>query len=163
MIVRRADVDDAAAIAAVHTRTWLVAYDGIVDRALMEERIPGREDRWRATLTDGTPTWVAVEDATIVGFCTAAQCRDEDAGPHVGEIWALYVDPAAEGRGAGRALMDTAVEALREAGLEEVTLWVFEANAAGRGFYERMGWVHDAAAGVSADLWAPEVRYRRTI
>jgi RimJ/RimL family protein N-acetyltransferase len=44
-------------------------------------------------------------------------------------------------------------------------LWVFEANAAARGFYERLGWTPDGAAKPFAIGGAVpvELRYRRRL
>ncbi|MFD5657299.1 GNAT family N-acetyltransferase [Streptomyces hirsutus] len=50
------------------------------------------------------------------------------------EIGGLFVDPRAQGRGVGRALVEHAAT-LRG----ELRLGVFEANARARGFYELMG------------------------
>ena len=160
MRIRPATVDDAEAIAGVQSRTWFVAYDGIVDRRVMEERAADRPQRWRGHLADGTPTWVAESGATVLGIMSAGPSRDPDAPEGTGELWMLYVDPEAQGRGVGRALLGEAVGVWRQRGFAQATLWVFEANAKARGFYERQGWELDVPAGVRDDPWAPEVRYQ---
>jgi hypothetical protein len=43
--------------------------------------------------------------------------------------------------------MEDALDGLRAAGFATATLWVLEANARGRGFYEHMGWVPDGVRG----------------
>jgi ribosomal protein S18 acetylase RimI-like enzyme len=161
--IRAATVQDADAIADVQSRTWFAAYDGIVDRAVMEQRAADRPARWRGHLAQGTPTWLAEDASTPVGIMSAGPSRDDDATIRTGELWMIYVAPEAQGRGVGRALMDEAIAQLRAQAFTEATLWVFEANAAARGFYERLGWHHDTAAGVRPDPWAPEVRYRRLL
>ena len=161
MRIRPATVDDAEAIAGVQSRTWFVAYDGIVDRRVMEERAADRPQRWRGHLADGTPTWVAESGAAVLGIMSAGPSRDPDAPEGTGELWMLYVDPEAQGRGAGRGLLAEAVAVWRGAGFVRATLWVFGANVRARGFYERLGWTRDLSAGVKDDPWAPEVRYQR--
>ena len=52
--------------------------------------------------------WVWEESGHILGF-SASDTRD-------GTIWALFVDPACERRGIGRALLAAACETLRCAG-----------------------------------------------
>jgi L-amino acid N-acyltransferase YncA len=162
VIVRRATVDDAAAIADVQSRTWLDAYAGIVAREKLVERIAGREDVWRKRLGDGLLMWVAQDARGVVGIASAGRSRDASAADDVGEVQMIYVAPEAQGAGAGRALLDRAVTQLRDEGFASATLWVFEANTAGRGFYEHLGWALEDGE-VHEDLWAPEVRYRRTL
>jgi len=74
--------------------------------------------------------WVAELDGAIVGFSYAA--RD-------GSIWALFVDPAREGLGAGRQLLRLAVEWLFEIGHDEVRLGT-QANMRADRFYAAQGW-----------------------
>lgn len=71
-----------------------------------------------------TENWVAVEGEEIVGFLSLL-------GEEVG---AIFVHPSYWGQGAGRALMDKAVE-LRGS----LTLDVFEENKTGRAFYDKYG------------------------
>ena len=83
----------------------------------------------------------------------------------LGEVWAIYVDPEAQRRGVGRALMAAATRGLADHGFREAVLWVFEANAPARAFYERLGWAPDGAAkplaiGGAAPI---ELRYRRRL
>lgn len=59
-------------------------------------------------------TWVCEEDGDILGFSSA------DGGDAT--IWALFVDPAHERRGAGRLLLARAVEWLWQRGAAEVRL-----------------------------------------
>lgn len=58
----------------------------------------------------------------------------------------LHIDllPEAQGRGAGRALMDTYLAALRAAGVPRVHLGMGAANTAARAFYDRLGF-HEIA------------------
>ena len=56
-----------------------------------------------------------------------------------GEVTRLFTDPRGWGRGAGRALLARATDALREAGCEQAWLYTEERNAAA-GFYRALGW-----------------------
>lgn len=74
---------------------------------------------------------VAVDEAAILGF-SAADTRD-------GTIWALFVDPAHEGRGIGRRLLERACLDLRAAGFTEARLTTDPGTRAER-FYVARGW-----------------------
>lgn len=61
------------------------------------------------------------------------------ANPQTGLIWALFVDPAHEGQGHGRALLDRALAALTAAGIVQAHLTTGSGTRAER-FYRRHGW-----------------------
>jgi ribosomal protein S18 acetylase RimI-like enzyme len=62
-----------------------------------------------------------------------------DALPASGWLHDLYVDPAARGQGAGAALLDAAVAALRATGVDLVLLTVAPANADARRLFGARG------------------------
>ena len=77
--------------------------------------------------------WVVVgEGGEVLGFAIG-DARD-------GNIWALFVDPAHEGKGYGRALHDAMVAWLRSRGLPRLWLSTEPGTRAER-FYRRAGWI----------------------
>ena len=166
VVVRPAGVADAENLARVRIASWRGAYRGIVPDAVLDgHELAAEAARWRERLSTPGPAWVRVAfwaaTPALAGFVTAGPGRhDGEAG--LGEIWAMYVDPAAQGRGVGRALMAAAVRGLAVRGFGEAVLWVFEANVAARAFYERVGWTPDGAAKAFpiGDAAPIEVRYR---
>ena len=99
---------------------------------------------------------VAEVDGGIVGMA-AWHC--DAASP--GEVEDLHVLPAAWGTGVARALLLAAVADLRAAGATAPFLWVGEANARARQFYEREGWSYDGTREPSP-LGPLQLRYRLT-
>jgi GNAT superfamily N-acetyltransferase len=97
---------------------------------------------------DAGEMWVWDEGGAIMGF-SAADTRD-------GSVWALFVDPAHEGRGIGRALLAMACTALREAGHHVARLGTAPGTRAER-FYRRDGWT---AEGLDA---RGEIVFRKSI
>ena len=143
--IRRATAADARSIAEVHVASWRHAYRGLLPEASLDRRsVERRETSWREAFGDRrSGVFVAEEEGRVIGFASFGPSRDPDAGPEVGEILAIYVDPSVVGAGVGRALLDAAIEALCEAGYRRATLWVLEANSHARRFYERAGWTWD--------------------
>lgn len=76
-------------------------------------------------------TWICESDSRIVGFA-AGRIREAD-------IWALFVDPAHEGRGIGKNLLGLAVDWLLAAGVDEIRLGTGTQTRADA-FYQRQGW-----------------------
>lgn len=162
--IRAAGPDDAPAIARVRIESWRWAYRGLVPDALLEAMsVDDGEGDWRRTIAapDGISVFVAEGGGRAVGFVSAGPSRDDDALTGTGEIGALYVVRAHAGTGVGGALMTAAEDSLRAGGFARATLWVLQANAAARGFYEHRGWTCDGTIGthqVQCDH-LPVVRY----
>ena len=107
---------------------------------------------------------VGVLDGAVRGWITFGASRDADAGPSVGEIWALNVHPDAWRRGVGRELVGYALGRLARAPFAEATLWTFRDTPRSRSFYEAVGFETDGATQRrEASGGTIEVRYRMTL
>jgi ribosomal protein S18 acetylase RimI-like enzyme len=142
-LVRRANVDDAPAIAAVHVASWRTSYRGLLpDDYLAAMSETTYEEQWRGFIDRGTSLiYVAEEDDGIVGFASGGHERagEDEFG---GELYAIYVLEAAQRHGHGRQLVGAMVGGLREMGFADMVVWVLRDNAPGRRFYERLGGVY---------------------
>lgn len=166
-MIRLATVEDVTAIAGVHVRTWQAAYRGHMPDAYLAALDPAkRAAMWTENLAEPKRLlFVALEAETIVGFCSFRPSRDAEAAAGVGEISAIYVEPGRWRGGHGSALAQAALLAARERGYSAITLWVLEANAPARAFYEARGFVLDGATKTSqlSGATLAEVRYRRPL
>lgn len=136
MIIRRAETDDAAAIERVAHATWQADYPEVLNRENTAEAAGDwyDEQSLRATIQrDNALVLVSSIDTEIVGFVHAY------AGDDGGDLLRLYVAPGYRGRGVGTALLDRAVEALFDSGIENIRAMVLAANDQGRAFYESRG------------------------
>lgn len=227
--IRPATAADAAAIAEVRRASWLAAYDGLIDRALIDRAtVPGQPwtpPPYRRTLVALAPSAGHAgrlsagpgPDGTrvVVGFASFGPERTVDtaippprpvaagptspaagalrlsrfkhsnsrhgrgratqpvpAGPltpaglagETGEVYAIYLAPAAWSTGTGRALMDEALAGLRAGGYRRVVLWVLTGNARARRFYHKAGFAPDGATNILAGLGGvEELRYARVL
>ncbi|MFG2640076.1 GNAT family N-acetyltransferase [Streptomyces sp. NPDC048370] len=172
MPIRAALPRDAAAIAAVHVRSWQAAYRDLLPRPYLDGLdVDERAAVWAARLAEPRPPGVllateAGPSERVVGFCGFRAWPDDELDPATtGEISALYAVPEAWGTGVGRGLLAAAEEALAAEGFRDAALWVLADNARGRRFYEAAGWrpdgtvVQDTTAGRTLD----ELRYRRRL
>jgi dihydropteroate synthase len=141
--VRPALAADAGLLGQVQVDSWRATYKGILPEALLSDldaecRAAGFR---QAIETGGTRLWTLEARGRIMGFAAAGPCREaaQDAEA-TGELHAIYLLPEAWGQGLGYALMERALDGLREAGFSRAVLWVLERNSRGRNFYEKSGW-----------------------
>jgi len=118
--IRPATADDAEAVTEVILEAGVEAWS-YVGEERVRNGIAGK--RYRADL-------VAEDGDGVLGF-TAWD-------PATGEVVHLFVHPRAQGRGAGRALLEAACDDLRRAGRAEAWLHTEERNDA-VGFYRAAG------------------------
>jgi ribosomal protein S18 acetylase RimI-like enzyme len=76
------------------------------------------------------------------GFCQLRLKRSHYTGSPDAYIEELYVVPARRGRGIGRALLEAAMEAAREAGATHVELTTGEDDLEARSLYESVGFTN---------------------
>ena len=118
-------------------RIYLDAYQEDYLYAYREPRRVKRYLKWLVKHADGG-FFVAFEGDRPVGFLVVEpECRYH--GEVVPEIHELVVDPAYQGRGIGRRLMEAALNFLKRRGYQKVALWVGEGNKDAQEFYRRLG------------------------
>lgn len=93
--IRYADINDAKILGEIHSKSWKVAYKGIVpDEILNNITSEKRQKYFQKALTEG---WE--EDALIfkgndaAGLMCIGKCRDKDKDSTYGEIWGIYLLP----------------------------------------------------------------------
>jgi GNAT superfamily N-acetyltransferase len=143
--IRPAIREDAPAISELLSAAGVAAWGAFLGAERIKEATAGREHR--ADL-------VAVDDEGLLGFVAW--------NAYTGEIMRLYTHPRGWGRGAGQALLDCALDALRAAGLTQAWLNTEERNVRARRFYERHGWRRDGTTRVR-DWYGARLREPRYI
>ena len=76
---------------------------------------------------------VAVEDGRLLGFHWTKRIGE------LGEVYVIGVDPAAQGRGLGRVLLQAGLDHLAQNGCHTVVLYVDSADTVAVGMYESAG------------------------
>lgn len=133
---------DAAGLARVRIDTWRATYRGIVpEEYLAKLDYAANEQNFRSYLANPAVRMVAALDEAgkAVGFASSGANREPIPG-FPGEVSALYILPAHQKHGLGRALLRKAFEQLAEGGLFPAVIWVLAENPA-CGFYRRVGGV----------------------
>ena len=166
-MIRAASIGDAEAIAQVHTRSWQLAYQGIMSKDFLDGlRWETRVERWVKILSDPKPDSNSVfvsttNEGIVTGFASIGEVRDEDLKRQkFYELYAIYVTPEYWNLGFGNALWNAALASVPPSTVG-VSLWVLTQNERGRRFYERGGFASDGTRHIEniGGLDLEETRY----
>lgn len=100
-----------------------------------EEEVGQSEQQWRERIARGLKL-LALDGERVVGHAGGFVPTDR---PDDVELVAMWVDPAARGRGIGAALIEALADWAESIGSTRLHLWVEEKNAAAYGLYRRRG------------------------
>jgi GNAT superfamily N-acetyltransferase len=158
--IRRAVVSDALAIADVKAESWRASYREFVPQSVLDAMNAESVRR----------NWLGVKEAELVrcglvldggtallGYSLFGAAIDATHG-FTGQLYEIYLRPSALGQGFGAALFRVAAGHLHDAGHDTMIVWVFEANARARRFYERLGGKQIADASFVMELGGQKLR-----
>lgn len=132
MTPRPAGWNDAAAIAEIYNQ-------GISERSATFETRPRADDEILAWLGARLPVIVVEDGDRVIGFAASFPYRPgRECYAGVAEF-AVYVDPSARRRGAGRLAMRSLLVSAGEAGLWKLLSRVFVENLASRELLRGLG------------------------
>ena len=132
--IRDAVAADAGRIAEI----WNI---GIAERQATFETVPRSADDLRARIAEGArlPLLVAVDgDAGILGWAGLSRYRERACYAGVVDF-SIYLDPAARGRGTGRALLAALIDAATTRGYWKLLSRIFPENGASRALCAALG------------------------
>ena len=163
MNFRMARDSDVERLATLHADSWRRTYRGMMaDEFLDGDVVANRLEVWRERLSaprDRQFVLLAEQGSMLAGFVCVYADEDEKWGSCIDN---LHVSDMTLRQGVGRELMLHAAEWLCETSAHSgVYLWVMEANARARLFYERLG-AFDAGTSNKQDPgggYAPNNRY----
>jgi phosphinothricin acetyltransferase len=116
LLVRATAADDLAAVTGIYAEAVLTG------TASYETDPPGLDEmtrRWRELATRQFPHLVAVGDGAVIGYAYAGPYRPR-AGYRFSVEDSVYVAPAAQGMGVGRALLGRLIALCEEAGFRQM-------------------------------------------
>lgn len=153
--VRTARPNDAPAVGLVQAEVFRAAYGHVLPPETLETFQPEAfAAAWRESLA-APPAGVhrllvACAGNQVAGVAAVGPSQDGDAGPLRAEVTLLGVHPLARRQGHGSRLLNACMDVLRQAGAEEVALWLLADDEQTRAFL--------AASGVGPDgAWRDRV------
>jgi GNAT superfamily N-acetyltransferase len=79
--------------------------------------------------------WVAERDGAILGAAFVVKTEH----PTVAKLRLVYVEPAAQGQGVGRLLVERCMTFARDAGYSRMALWTNDVLLPARSLYQKLG------------------------
>lgn len=146
--VRVAAAVDGPAIAAVKWRAFGTSYRGILDDGFLDGRdvVPPASfwiGRAMVPPTRNHRLLVWGRPGVVYGYIDCGPVHPDDAAherPDAGEVYELYVDPAAQGHGGGQQLLAEAESWFAERSFSTLELSVLVGNEVAQAFYLGRGW-----------------------
>jgi len=131
--IRPARLDDDAPLARIDHDTW----------SPLASPAPAPPDPERFFDERHGPEDVLVAEVggRVAGYVRLSHPTPLPASRHVLYVSGVAVDPAVQGQGVGRALVEGALAHARERGIRRVTLRVLAPNTRARALYESCGFV----------------------
>ncbi|MFG3289455.1 GNAT family N-acetyltransferase [Streptomyces sp. NPDC048179] len=144
--IRPARGEEAAALAALHTRTRTAYYTagGLPANELTSAKQISAY--WERAVAEGRAQVASTSEDSVVGFLMAGPPKFEDIdSASVRELQQIGVEPNGWGCGVGSLLHEAFVRRLHADGLTDGVLECWEANARAQAFYARHGWRPDGS------------------
>lgn len=136
MIIRPAQEKDAAALAAIYADAVLHGFGTFEEVAPSATDMDGRR---RAVQDMGLPYLVAEQDGIVLGFAYASPFRPRAAYRYTLED-SVYVSPEAKGKGVGRAVLSSVIEACEALGVRQLIAVIGDSENAGSvGLHKALG------------------------
>lgn len=132
--IRRATLDDAAAIADIYTQ-------GIMERIATYETEPRTEQDIRAKLESDSerhPTIVAEIEGKVVGWASISLYRPRQCYAGIGEF-SFYIDREARGKGVGQTILKALIDEAEQLGYWKLLSRVFTFNHASLNACKKQG------------------------
>ncbi len=138
--------DQLDAVVRLSLRAWTPVFDSIQNAMDADVYRVFYPDHWRVSqqkavedvcAAEDTNVWVAVDAGSTVGFVAVKL----DSESSMGEIYMVAVDPDSQGHGIGSALIEFALDWMKEAGMAiaMVETGADPGHAPARHTYEKLG------------------------
>ncbi len=148
MMLRTATLTDRALIRSISERTWPSTYGHIISQEQIDFMLDWMysDASLEKQMDSGCVFYIASikkenEQWDDVGFCSVGPEETESSKSH--KLNKLYVLPAAQGTGTGKALLVKAIEFAKAAGSSSIFLQVNKHNDA-YSFYLKQGFIKEA-------------------
>jgi len=142
--IRAIEKQDISRIAEIHVYGRRIAYKGFMPHKFLfgESTVAKAIERFTEDNHEG---YVFEEGGIIKGFATIEKWP-EDERKNTLRLHKIFIEPAFQGQGIGKALIKQVEKTAAEFNYEFISMWVFDDNHDARTFYEKMGYYQDGVS-----------------
>ncbi len=156
--IEKACYEDAKVLADIMIESWHAAFVGIMSEEMVKEcTVPENTENMMKEILQLEKGTFYVGELNGIPCGELFWCPGEEENS--AEILALHSIKESWGTGLGKALVERAVNDIKETGKSTIYLWAFKENKRGRRFYEKCGFFHNGEERVSDFDGAIEVKY----
>ncbi len=153
-----AGLNDRALIRSISERTWPSTYGHIISQEQINFMLDWMysDDSLATQMNTGCAFYIASINGADIGFCSVSpndekveeeeesnNSTEKTEGVRAHKLNKLYVLPSAQGTGAGKALLNQAIEVAKAAGSSSIFLQVNKHNNA-YSFYLKQGFIKES-------------------
>ncbi|MBA3784391.1 MAG: 3-deoxy-manno-octulosonate cytidylyltransferase [Acidobacteria bacterium] len=140
IVYRKANVEDALAVAKVHVESWHKSFAGIVPQEFLDNlTVEKREQAFRQRFGEANHKMFVAETAKdgIIGFADFGAARESNFAFEA-ELYAIYLLREFQGKGIGENLFKLCQKEMSANGFNSMYLIALEVSPY-KSFYEKMG------------------------
>jgi GNAT superfamily N-acetyltransferase len=149
ILITKAGLSDRSFIRSVSERTWPSTYGHIISQAQIDFMLDWMysDESLAKQMNTGCAFYIASiqnekGEWNQLGFCSVSAEKEDGAKEIAHKLNKLYVLPEAQGTGAGKALLNKAIEEAKKAGSTSLFLQVNKLNSA-YSFYLKKGFIKE--------------------
>jgi len=143
--IRPATLEDRSLIRSISERTWPSTYGHIISQEQIDFMLDWMysDESLEKQMNSGCAFYIANLNGADIGFCSVSPDDEKVEGSKAHKLNKLYVLPSAQGTGAGKALLNQAIDIAKAAGSSAIFLQVNKHNDA-YSFYLKQGFIKEA-------------------
>lgn len=150
LTIRPATLSDRTLIRSISERTWPSTYGHIISQEQINFMLDWMysDASLEKQMNSGCAFYIANLNGADIGFCSVSPDEENNSdekveGSKAHKLNKLYVLPSAQGTGAGKALLNQAIDIAKAAGSSAIFLQVNKLNDA-YSFYLKQGFIKEA-------------------
>ena len=145
LTIRPATLSDRALIRSISERTWPSTYGHIISQEQIDFMLEWMysDASLEKQMNTDCSFYIANLNGDDIGFCSVSPDDEKAEGSKAHKLNKLYVLPSAQGTGAGKALLNQAIDIAKAAGSNAIFLQVNKHNDA-YSFYLKQGFIKES-------------------